>query len=136
MSKPTAYTSKPILCLDFDGVLHSYESGWQGADKIPDPVVPGAMRFIHEASDRFKIAIFSSRSNERAGIEAMQVWLRDRFDEYWNGHQHTRDKIISEIEWPTQKPKAFVTIDDRAICFDGTWPTMETLNNFKPWNKR
>jgi len=29
--------SKPILCLDFDGVIHSYSSGWKGADVIPDP---------------------------------------------------------------------------------------------------
>lgn len=28
---------KPILCLDFDGVIHSYASGWKGADVIPDP---------------------------------------------------------------------------------------------------
>ena len=28
---------KPILCLDFDGVVHSYTSGWKGADVIPDP---------------------------------------------------------------------------------------------------
>jgi hypothetical protein len=28
--------SKPILCLDFDGTIHSYISGWQGADVIPE----------------------------------------------------------------------------------------------------
>ena len=31
---------KPILCLDFDGVIHSYISGWKGADVIPDPLKP------------------------------------------------------------------------------------------------
>jgi len=41
--------SKPILCLDFDGVIHSYSSGWKGADVIPDPPVPGAFDFIRRA---------------------------------------------------------------------------------------
>ncbi len=40
------------------------------------------------------------------------------------------------IDYPTAKPPALVTIDDRALTFDGTWPDMSTLQNFKPWNKR
>ena len=36
---------KPILCLDFDGVLHTYSSGWKGADVIPDPPTPAVADF-------------------------------------------------------------------------------------------
>ena len=43
---------------------------------------------------------------------------------------------IEGIEWPTEKPPALVTIDDRAITFTGEWPSIETLLKFKPWNKR
>ena len=127
---------KPILCLDFDGVLHSYTSGWQGAEVIPDPPVPGAMHFIWDATDHFRVAIFSSRSNRLRGRAAMERWLRMHFREYWAADRTTCDDKLAEIEWPTEKPAAFITLDDRAITFDGTWPNIEMLLNFKPWNEK
>lgn len=132
-------SNKPILCLDFDGVLHSYTSGWQGADVVADPPVKGTLQFLLEATKHFRIAIFSSRSNQPGGPEAMRQWLG-----YWSvdeehGLPHDTDlAFLSEIEWPTEKPPAFLTIDDRALTFNGDWSELdpEALLSFKPWNKK
>jgi hypothetical protein len=136
---------KPILVLDFDGVIHSYTSGWQGADVVSDPPVPGAMAFILKAAKAFKVAIFSSRSGQIGGIEAMQEWLQTHLAEHISGDTfldgHDADSVArvvvyGALQWPTEKPPAMLTIDDRAITFTGQWPDMEDLLTFQPWNKR
>jgi hypothetical protein len=136
---------KPILCLDFDGVLHSYSSGWKGADVIPDPPTPGAMMFLHQAINYFDVQIYSSRSSQPGGIQAMQDWLNynvaDFFDCTFAGAPSDMDKteaVLSAISFPTSKPAAFLTIDDRALCFTGNWADFypQDLLEFKPWNKR
>lgn len=53
------------ISIDFDGVIHSYKSGWKGADKCPDPPVPGAIAFIIMAVERFNVSIYSSRNRYR-----------------------------------------------------------------------
>lgn len=125
--------AKPILCLDFDGVIHAYDSGWQGADVIADPPVAGAMAFIAEAAESFRVAIHSSRSHQPGGIFAMQDWLRSALGEAMD--DAAADRLFAEIEWPTEKPPAMVSLDDRALTFTGQWPAVETLLAFRPWNK-
>ena len=134
---------KPILCLDFDGVLHSYLSGWQGPDVIPDPPVTGMVEFLIEAVKEFDVQILSSRSRQPGGLLAMKNWLRNainyHFDCVFAGNPKDFERamnLFDLIGWPTEKPAAFVTIDDRAITFEGQWPDIETLLNFKPWYKR
>ena len=132
MSKPF----KPILCLDFDGVIHSYRSGWQGLTRIPDPPVNGALQFIADALDVFRVAIFSTRSASPGGIAAMREWLgRWSVDPVYGMPADFDYAKFSAIEWVTEKPPALVTIDDRAITFTGVWPDLQLLRNFKPWNK-
>ena len=43
---------KPTVVFDFDGVIHSYTSGWKGTTEIPDPPVPG----IQEAIEHIRMA--------------------------------------------------------------------------------
>ena len=127
--------NKPILCLDFDGVIHSYSSGWKGADVIPDPPVPGAAEFMGRAVNHFRVAVFSSRSNQAGGVEAMKAYTHKMLVAEYQGDGHD---IFDLLEWPTEKPPAFLTIDDRAMEFNGDWSSYdpEHLLTFKPWNKR
>lgn len=130
---------KPILCLDFDGVLHSYVSGWKGADVVADPPVPGWLDFLRAAVERFDVQVFSSRSNQDGGIDAMQAWLRVWALEEAKQNRSLRPAallaVLDRIKWPLEKPAAMVTIDDRAITFSGRWPDVDWLLDFKPWNK-
>lgn len=124
---------KPILCLDFDGVIHSYTSGWEGPDVISDPPVPGAMEFIVKASEHFTIAIFSSRSGQDGGHEAMYDYVRYHLEEEFGAQGQA---ALYDIQWPNVKPAAFLTIDDRAITFTGEWPDPKSLFDFRVWYKR
>lgn len=126
---------KPILCLDFDGVCHSYTSGWKGADVIPDDAVPGLFEFLEQAAPHFDIQIFSSRSNQAGGIKAMQLWFDEQHRKWLKNSGEQDHKKIIPLSFPTAKPSAFISIDDRAITFNGQWPDMEFLKNFKPWYK-
>lgn len=126
--------NKPILCLDFDGVIHSYASGWKGANIIPDPPVDGAIAFMLGALNHFDVVILSSRSNQPGGISAMRLWLREHANGAW--WESPAGPGLEDVRFVTEKPSAFVTIDDRALTFDGTWPDIETLKAFKPWNKK
>lgn len=126
--------SKPILCLDFDGVIHSYTSGWKGANVIPDSIVPGAIAFILSAMSHFTVVIHSSRSGQYGGIDAMRAYLKREAGNCW--YDSPAGPGLENISFPNEKPPALVTIDDRAITFTGEWPEISALLAFKPWNKK
>lgn len=138
--------SKPILCLDFDGVIHSYVSGWINESTIPDPLVPGAIEFMLEAAKVFKIAVFSSRGRSYDGRRAMRKYLTEGISSYLHkggysptlatSWDHAREWLGTNVDFPDQKPSAFVTLDDRAITFCGRWPSIQELLDFKPWTKQ
>lgn len=132
---------KPILCVDFDGVIHAYTSPWTNAATISDGPVPGALRWLWDACQHFTVMIYSSRSKELPGIQAMRVWLRDHSEREF-GADHAmathEGRGAHPIRFAYEKPAAFLTIDDRALCFQGTWIDLDpvALLTFKPWNKR
>ena len=142
---------KPIICIDFDGVIHSYSSGWKGAHVIPDGPVDGAVDALLGLLEAgYDVAIYSSRSKSLRGRIAMKRWLGRAIGDHWRnaGSRKIYDAevecygdatgIYRKFSWPWFKPAAIMTVDDRAICFDGDWSkiTPEAIRGFKPWNKR
>lgn len=118
-------SKRKTVCIDFDGVVHSYESGWQGADVIPDPPIEGAIEAIEAyRSAGWHVAIHSSRTHQPGGIDAMEAWFAEH-----------APSLVGEVEFPTHKPPAQIYIDDRGHCFDGTWPSPRDLDEFVPWHK-
>lgn len=114
--------AKQTVIFDFDGVIHSYSSRWQGITIIPDPPVPGIKEAINEIRKHYRVVIVSSRCYKEGGIEAIKTWL--------NKYKIEVDDITDE------KPPAVVIVDDRAITFDGcSEGLLEKIKNFKPWHK-
>ena len=114
---------KQTVVFDFDGVIHSYTSGWQGASCIPDPPVSGIKEVIAELrAEGYEVVVVSARANTLLGDGAIRNYLRQ--------HYITVDRVTSE------KPPALVYVDDRAITFNGkTEGLVEQIKNFKPWNR-
>lgn len=118
---------KKTICIDFDGVIHSYKSGWKGIDIIPDEPVKGAFEMLREYIKIFDVCIYSSRSKSEKGRTAMKMWFLD--------HGFENDDYQA-LRFPARKPPAWITIDDRCICFNGKFPDMDEIENFKPWYKK
>ena len=130
---------KPTICVDFDGVIHSYERGWQDG-AIYGTVVPGFFEWVERAAAHFRLVVYSSRSRDLEQCRAMQVWLVDRWQERHSADPQPYLSLFHLIEFAHQKPAAWLTIDDRAIRFDGDWSAPElqpdAILAFKPWMNR
>lgn len=129
---------KPILCVDFDGVIHSYTSGWRGPAVIPDPPVPGALLWLWKATEWFDVQVYSSRSKSPQGLAAMSRWFEEQCAKEWPDDPETAALVSNCVTFAHEKPAAFLTIGDRAICFDGDWAALDpcALLDFEPWNKQ
>ena len=111
------------VVFDFDGVIHSYTSGWQGEDVIIDPPVPRIKAAIDDIRDHgYQVVVVSTRCATTAGEDAVRRYLCQ--------HGIVVDDVMG------QKPPAIVYVDDRAICFDGdAQGLLQKILAFRPWNQ-
>lgn len=112
---------KKTVVFDFDGVIHSYTSGWMGTEWIPDAPVIGIKEVIETLrSNGYEVVVVSTRCSTESGKMAVIQWL-------------DREGIVVDAV-KKEKPPALVYIDDRAICFDGDASKLpEKIYSFEPW---
>lgn len=114
---------KQTVVFDFDGVISTYENGWEGAHVINDKPVDGIKRAMLQIRNEYKIVILSSRCSSANGRKVLIDWL-DKYEIPYDS--------VTDI-----KPQALAYIDDRAICFRGDSTSLyKEIKRLEPWNNR
>lgn len=122
------------LAVDFDGVLHRYDTPWIAPHIIPDAPVDGAIDWLHRMLQRFDIVIFTTRGRTWRGRRAVRRWLRaNSWPPWWITDEFGRG--LEEVQVTAVKPPALIYLDDRAIRFVGTFPTVDEVHRARPWHK-
>lgn len=117
---------RKTIAIDFDGVLHSYTGEWEGAHVANDPPTEGMATWITELAEHCDLIIYSARLNGEGGFECVRKYLL----------QHGVDEAVVDKIQLIAKPHAQLYIDDRAFHFQGTFPSVEEIQGFKPWNRK
>ena len=125
---------KYTIAVDFDGVIHRYDSPWINAHTIPDEPVEGAISWLWQMLQKFDVVIFSTRAKTWRGRRAMRQWLRQHAGYSW--HETMGSRGLEDITYAAVKPPALVYIDDRAWRFEGTFPSANEIHESRPWNKK
>jgi len=113
---------KENLCVDFDGVIHKYVSKWVSEYVILDSPVDGALEFINEAVKHFNVYIHSTRCGYPDGCEVIYNWLKKY------------GFPVDKLQYTHSKIPAIMYIDDRGYQFNGIFPSIDFIKNFKTWN--
>lgn len=102
------------IALDFDGVIHSYTSGWTG--KVPkDPPMPGIEKALKQLiEDGWILKILSTRPKKY-----INDWLK----------KHNLDQYISGV-YNTKIP-AQIYLDDRGVHFSNWKDALADIKSFK-----
>ena len=119
-STPPGFESdRSNIAIDFDGVVHNWDKGWQDGTCYGKPI-DGAIDAIRSLSQEFNIIIFTAKArkdrpkvNGKNGIELVEEWC-------------LKYGILENIkEITAEKPRALIYIDDNGYRFESWAETLE-----------
>lgn len=114
------------LAVDFDGVLHNYDGRWKGHSSIEGEPVDGAIAWLRGMLDEFDVVIHTTRGATVLGQNAVLSWLERAGLEL---------ELYPTLHVTDEKPPALAYLDDRALRFQGVFPTAQEIHNARPWNR-
>lgn len=111
------------IAIDFDGVIHNDNLGYHDGT-IYGEIIDGAKDAIINISQKYKIIIFTAKAkadrpliNGKCGKDLVEEWLQ----------KHGLLKFISEVT--SEKPRAFLYIDDKGYRFENWDNTLSFIKN-------
>ena len=120
------------VAIDFDGVLHSYQGGWQGYEVISGEAVPGVIEDIKRLKAAgYRVVVMTSRALMYEGKKAAAEWMRARGLTVGCGLEGDEDSDVFDVTY--RKVPALVYIDDRGVTFRPGMDLVETVEKFTPW---
>jgi len=112
-----------IIAIDFDGVIHNADKGWYDGTCYGDPIY-GSIESIKILAKTYRIVIFTAKAksnrplvNGKTGTELVKEWLE----------KHELCTYVSEIT--SEKPRAFLYIDDNGYRFENWNNTLQFITN-------
>lgn len=130
-----------IIAVDFDGVIHSFTTPWTNVLEINDPIVPGAAEWLTMLTKYYKVILHTCRLSWKPGEEYHEdVLISDRIIKIkqFLASNNVSMTVIEKLEFHTTpgKPYANIYVDDHGYRFTGEFPSNETLDELKPWNRQ
>ncbi len=122
-------SKKKRLAIDVDGVLNPYTipfSQMKGSGL--EPMLPGTVEQLCEYVKHFEVYIFSTRCDPARPEKILTVSA-------WLLSGGVPREVVDQLIFTNVKQPVWLTLDDRAVQFKGTWPTVEEIEAFKPWNR-
>ena len=111
------------LGIDFDGVIHKNSKGYYDGTIYDEPI-EGVHEALKTLSNKYTLILFTTKAkpdrgliNGRHTVELIWEWLK----------KHNLDQYISKVT--SEKPRAVVYIDDKALRFTSWDKCLNDLND-------
>ena len=110
------------VVLDFCGVVNIRRAPYKDKQITGDthPELWTTLKNYQDAG--YSVTIATARHS----LPQVELWLK------FEARKAGRESLVQNLKFE-RKPLAYISIDDRATQFTGTFPSVQFIENFRPW---